>query len=202
MPILTESDKPIYFPDITLTGDALVGAILRAQSLAESNMGCDRPLEKTSFKEVCRVHSNRIARLTHAPIIDETSDFHIDARDGGYKDGFGRIIPMRAWFPLVESDYALDANTGEISLGLHLSEIRATYASGFDFSLDTPDVRRIKSAVAAILNYQQSNAYQGLQEISVEGEYKLRYGSSNGGVGTIPDVLLIPFRKYRPRSFC
>lgn len=200
MPILTPSDKPIYFPDITLTGDALMGAILRAQSLAESNMGCDRPLEKSPFKEVLSVHSNLSAWLSVAP-IDE-SDFHVDARTGGHKDGFGRTVPKSAWFPLVESDYAIDASTGAIRLGLQVTEVRVTYTAGFDFTVDTPEIKRIKSAIAAILNYQLSNAYQGLQEVSVEGEYKVRYGSSSGGVGTIPDTLLIPFRKYRPRSFC
>lgn len=200
MPILSEVDKSVYFPDITLTGNALVGAILRAQMLAESNMGCDRPLEKQAYSEILRVHSNQTTWLTRLP-IDLSQPIIIIARTGGYRDKFGRSVPKSAWFPLVEADYAV-LSSGEVNLDLSCSEIRATYTTGFDFNLDTPDVRRIKSAVAEVLNYQQSNSYQGLLEVSVEGEYKVRYGSSSGGAGTIPDLLLVPFRKYRPRSFC
>lgn len=201
MSILSEADKPIYFPDVTLTGDALMGAIRSAQAIAESNIGASRPLELQQYTEVRTINSAR-ALLTRLP-IDPTATLILSARSGGYRDVLGRSIPKSAWFPFQISDFKIDFDIGEIfTLAPQITEIRATYTTGFDFTLDTPDVKRIKSAVAEVLNYQQSNSYQGLLEVSVEGEYKVRYGSSSGGAGTIPDLLLVPFRKYRPRSFC
>lgn len=82
-----------------------------------------------------------------------------------------------------------------------ITEIKATYTSGFDFTKNTYLERAIKSAIAAILSYQQSSNYQGIAETEIAGEYRVRYASS-GMPATIPESLLLPFRKYRSRSFC
>lgn len=204
MAILTPADKPIYFPDIAPDSDTLMGAILRAQALAESAIGANRPLELTSHTEVSYV-ANYSCILSRFPIHESPPPI-LAARCGGHKDGFGRVAPVSPFFPLVQSDFFLDAESGRIDLwgttrAGNITSIRATYYSGFDFSQNTPDCRQIKAAVAAILNYQHCNVFQGLQQVSVEGEYKVAY-STGVDPGIVPESLLIPFRKYRPRSFC
>lgn len=204
MPILTEADRAIYFPDVTLSESALVGACYAAQALAESNMGANRPLELMQHTEVVSV-ANYSCQLSRFP-IHESQPPIISARCGGRRDGFGRVAPVSPFFPLKSSDYILDAESGRIDLwgctgGGGITSLRITYTTGFDFSQDNSDVRAIKSALAALLCYQQSNTFSGLQSVSVEGEYKVAY-TGGADPGIVPESLLIPFRKYKPRSFC
>lgn len=207
--ILTEADKPIYFPDIALTGPTLLGAIYRACAIAESVQGAGRPLEQQPHTEILRL--NRLLQtctLKAMPIASLPAPI-IEARTGNFRDGFGRPVPLAPWAMLSEDDYNLDYETGLLSLsrytasyfgriGTPATEIRATYTAGFDFAVDTKDVRAIKIAVASILRFQNSPNFQGLGEVRVEGEYSVRYTAIVPG--TVPDALLLPLRKYRPRS--
>ena len=207
--ILTEADKPIYFPDIPLHGPTLLGAIYRACTIAESVQGAGRPLEQQSHTELLRL--NRLLQtctLTRSPIVETPAPI-IEARTGNFRDGFGRPVPLAPWATLSSDDYVLDYETGLLSLsrytasyfgriGTPATEVRATYTAGFDFAVDTPEVRAIKIAVASILRFQNSPSFQGLGEVRVEGEYSVRYTATVPG--SVPDALLLPLRKYRPRS--
>lgn len=208
--ILTEADKAIYFPEVALTGSSLLGAIYRACVIAESVQGAGRPLEQQSHTEVLRL--NRLLQtctLTRSPIASTPAPV-IEARTGNFRDGFGRPVPLMSWATLNTDDYGLDYETGLVflsrftpsyfgRLGTPATEVRATYTAGFDFATDTPEVRTIKSAVAEILRFQNSPNYQGLGEVRVEGEYSVRYNSTTPA--TVPEALLLPLRRYRPRSF-
>lgn len=163
MAILTPSEKNLYFPDCPISGTGLVAAIARAQMTAESAKGCNRPLELQAFTEVRRLNrSLHSCQLTRFPIALTPTPI-VEARCGGFKDGFGRSHPVTPWQTLTAEQYTLDYETGQLHLlasselgfvGLIFSEVRSTYTSGFDFSLATPKVLEIKAAVAAILIYQ------------------------------------------------
>lgn len=207
--ILTEADKAIYFPDIALSGPTLLGAIYRACAIAESTQGAGRPLEQQSHTEILRV--NRLLQtctLTRSPITSIPTPT-IEARTGNFRDGYGRPVPLMPWALLSEDDSVLDYETGLVSLsrytaayfgrlGTPATEVRATYTTGFDFTVSSPEVRAIKSAVAEILRFQNSPNHKGLGEVRVEGEYSIRYTATTPG--QVPDALLLPLRKYRPRS--
>jgi hypothetical protein len=137
--ILTEQDKPTYFPFVPLTGAALVGALTAAQMTAETEAG--RPLEIQQYKEILAVPPNLgQVQLKYCPVLLDRpievfgcTDFSSD----------GHSV----------TDYTLDED-GLLTLKHHHAVLRVTYQSGYDFSSDTPIVQKIKAATAAILNYQ------------------------------------------------
>jgi hypothetical protein len=166
MAILTLTDRALYFPDCPVSGAALVAAIARAQMTAESAKGCNRPLELQPYTETKKLNvATQTCKLSRVPIAISPLPV-IEARQGKIKDGFGRHLPVGDWITLDAAGYELDLQTGLLSLnvssdrgfstglGQLLTEIKATYTTGFDFTIDTPQVQDIKAAVAAILLYQ------------------------------------------------
>lgn len=207
MAILSLIDKATYFPDVTITDSALHGAIIRATTIAEGANGANRPLEQQSITQIVPVNRTlQTCYLSRFPIAVTPSP-QIEARMGKTRDGFGRGVPLSRWLKLSPDDYFVDYETGGLSLYTSYSsvgwtEIKATYTAGFDFSLNTPDTRAIKSCVAAIMSHQLSNSYQGISSVKIPDEIEISYASGISATATIPESLLLPLQKYRPRSFC
>lgn len=157
MAILTPADGSVYFPEVPLSGTALVSALTRAQLTAESAKGANRPLERRGVIEIRRVNrESQSCYLSRLPIalIPLPS---IQVRSGGYRDGWNRNLRLTQWEEIEPEHYQLDYETGQLTLLLdrEVSEVRASYEAGFDFSDDNdPAVQEIKTAVAAILLYQ------------------------------------------------
>lgn len=166
MAILSLQDLAVYAPDV----DADNGAILKAQMIAEGPNGAHRPLSKTSFTETPRL-TNGIARLARFP-IDTSVALVVQTR------GTTRFSVNDTWQTIPASDYALDAELGELRIE-HLfgysessfsvygggaaynnyprrtqrrntgPEVRVTYTAGFDFQA-TPETPEVQQIKAAL----------------------------------------------------
>lgn len=139
MAILSRADKAIYFPHVRLVGAALEGAILQAQQTAETE--AKRPLELVRHTEYLEVPPSLRIPLRYHP-IDFSKPISIEV-----ERLFGDAEALSA------TDYQITPD-GVLILKRPAVNITITYWAGLDFSQETPEVRTIKSAVAAILNYQ------------------------------------------------
>ena len=97
-------------------------------------------------------------------------------------------------------------NAGYLTTQRVAIEVEATYTGGLDFTQSTAEINQLKYALGQIIAYQQSDFYKsGLQQIDFKNEIRLQYAVSSGSgggavVGQVPDSLLQPFKKYRPRG--
>ena len=206
MPIFTEADKPLYFPNITLTGAAFDTFILQVQSIIESPLGTNRPLEKQRHKEKLRLNTTlQTAYLTYKP-IDLTETPIIKARIGNAVASVsGYVIPQHEWTTLDGNQYQIDDIDGKISLntsrggtlayaygGANLgcsslfTEILCEYTAGYDFSKCHDAIaQQIKLQAANIAKYlygdRGNSAFAGKQikTEQIEEEYKVEYFPSN-----------------------
>ena len=158
--ILVEADKPTYFPTVTYSGPALVGALQMAQLTLETEAG--RSLEIQQYHETIKAPVNQMAgypnqvpmpffsglpvanelQLRYCPVaLNQPITLH------GYLDSFSTPVDIAA------DQYQLDTD-GKLILKRYYPTIQISYWSGFDFTQDSPMIRQIKTAAAAILNYQ------------------------------------------------
>lgn len=213
MAILTSSDISIYAPSVTLEGDALTGVITQAQALAESSLGANRPLELTEFTEVKRVNrSLQTVYLSYFPVAASPVPL-LSVRFGNVRSRFGRPVGISDWHELSADDYELDP-TGQLNLsqssafwaravstGSVSTEIKATYIAGFDFTVDSYEVRQIKSVVGSVIAFQQSEGSgQGLKSFDYDGEYKKSFFGNSDYMYSAPPGLLSQLHKYRPKG--
>lgn len=133
MAILSESDRAKYFPLVKIGGEALEGAIERAQAIAERQ--AMRPLELTQFTEVLEVPPSRTFPLKYQP-IDQAKPIEVEVSTFGRGD-FSQIGA---------NDFAIE--DGNITLYRPGKRARIKYWSGLQ------DVPAVKSAIASILYYQ------------------------------------------------
>lgn len=219
MAIVTEDDKLIYFPSVTLSGDALTGAIALIQTLVESPIGANRSLELTAQVEIKPINVNfQTAQFSLLPIATSPTP-SIQVRRGEVLTGYRRSLGITDWQTLSASDYTIDPVGGRVHFdiktidgwgrfGYRNTQAKLSYTSGFDFADDSYEVRSIKSLFGQMLLYSQTIGYQsGITEVDIDGEYRVRYGATSGGgnatagAGILPETFLIPFRKYRPRHW-
>jgi hypothetical protein len=214
MAILTAADKPIYFPSVLLTGAELDGAIAATQNLIEAHL--NRPLEIRQYHEVRKLHqSMSFCRLSYLPIWKMPAPTIEGRFTGGLNRNFRRV-PATDWVLIRSADYELE-RSGRLQLrqgagarltswvpGFAINEIRATYQAGVNFAVDSAEVKRLKSAAAAILTYSLSDLFKGITERSVDKEYSVRYGANSGSgllPGTVPESYFAPFQRYKPGHY-
>lgn len=140
--ILTEQDKPTYFPLVNQSGPALVGAIAAAQSIAET--AALRPLDLTEFVETVDVPPSRRFYLKYAP-LDRSKPITVEK-------GFGLNRFSDEYVIADIDDYLID-DDGLLTVrnpAIHCLRLR--YWSGLHESIPA------KTAVAAILYYQTLRA--------------------------------------------
>jgi hypothetical protein len=138
MAILSEQDRSKHFSLVTLTGDALVGAIEHAQTVAERE--AMRPLELTQFTETIDVPRSRKIPLKYQPI---------DSQQPVVVETQGHV--NNQFMPLGGEHYVIDHQGVLEILSPTIQRIRVQYWSGLQ---DNPAV---KSAVAAILYFHVLN---------------------------------------------
>ena len=197
MTILTASDRDTYFPDVSLEGRSLTGLLRRAQMLAESSQGANRPLELQSYTEVIRLNLEvQQCQLSRSPIA-ETPTPTIEIRSTNTKDQWGRSHGVSSWYPLSAQDYVLDSN-GELHLtwvqGWRATEVKATYTTGFDFDEESFEIEEIKSVVGAIASFLDHPIGKGIARDESAGVIFQQLE-----LGKVPESYLLPLRKYRPR---
>ena len=181
MAILTESDRAIFFPRVTATGNELTGLILATQTMIESKIG--RTLDIKSYVQITKT-VNAIAQIQYTPVVAiskvETRQLHRDSynyvrsrsfsnrnswvevsTDGYIFDDYNQVIELLA-----------DSNRGEV-------QIRITYTAGFNF-LDNAntDVLKIKSIAGQILGFVGlPSATKGISSVSVDYQ-SVSYGAT------------------------
>ncbi len=258
--ILTLDDKPIFFPSIDLEESTLLGYLVRAQAIAESSQGANRPLELQQHIANLEIPAslffldNTPISLDSLPIIEQKISqnpyphtFGYDAPIFYHRSLYNRLSPLayRVVIPAYPQDispidqafglnwrlidpvqYWIEPKSGRVELRYWAiaSSLRITYYGGYDFSINTPDVLAIKSAVAAILKYllfsdglinsvqggntsTPDNLSGGLPvEIDVVDDIKVKYANvidSAAGTGLINKgfenalMFLSSFRKRR-----
>jgi hypothetical protein len=202
--IFSIDDLSIFAPSVSLSEDAVTGAIYFVQSIIEGDRGADRPLEITRHRERLRVNLKfQNFRLTYVSI--------------NITDGFNRAIAPDSWRTLGSNDYIIDID-GQIHLSTAIgrswgyggyrgysrepypefSEADVEYSSGIDFTQDTRQTREIKAAFGRVLDWVcNTGSFKGVSSVELPfEEVKINYGT--GQLGTIPDDLLMIFKKYRP----
>lgn len=221
--IFSLDDLLLFAPSVSLPEDAVTGAIYFVQSIIEGDRGADRPLEISRHREKLRVNLKfQNFRLTYVsintPLVNSPAPI-IKARLGNITDGFNRAIAPDSWQTLSSNDYTIDVD-GQIYLstaisrswgywGYHgynrepypaFSEADVEYSSGIDFSQDTRQTREVKAAFGRILDWVvNTGSFKGVSSVELPfEEAKINYGT--GQLGTIPDDLLMVFKKYRPIS--
>ena len=221
--IFSLDDLLLFAPSVSLPEDAVTGAIYFVQSIIEGDRGADRPLEISRHREKLRVNLKfQNFRLTYVsintPLVNSPAPI-IKARLGNITDGFNRAIAPDSWQTLSSNDYTIDVD-GQIHLstaisrswgywGYHgynrepypaFSEADVEYSSGIDFSQDTRQTREVKAAFGRILDWVvNTGSFKGVSSVELPfEEAKINYGT--GQLGTIPDDLLMVFKKYRPIS--
>jgi len=209
MAILSESDAATYFPDVTLTGDALTAAIAFAQSIAEGPQGANRPLEKAEFIEIKRLSQNfQTIRLSYNPIATSPA-IALQARVGNTRDRYGYIQQADVWKDIEASCYIVDYELAQITINRPLAGYtmaRVVYTGGYDFSVDDADTRAMKAALGRLLSLQQTQAAtSGIESLRVENQ-AVTYGSSGGksGGGLYADSMAMSlevFKKYRAGGY-
>ncbi len=172
--LFVEADIPNYFPNIELTGTDFENFVNQVQSIIESPLGANRPLELQRHQEILRLNrthqttylSNKPVNLTNPPILQARIGNAVAAVSGN-------IIPQHDWMTIDVNQYQIDELTGKLSLftnrggnltyaygGANLgeanlfTEVKIEYDAGFDFN-STSDlmVKRIKSNAALIAKY-------------------------------------------------
>jgi len=133
-------------------------------------------------------------------------------------EGFNRAIAPDNWKVLTPDDYTIDVD-GQIHLSTvygrswgyghswntrepfpEFSEADVEYSAGIDFTQDTRQVRQLKAAFGRVLDWVcNTGSFKGVTSVELPfEELKISYGS--GQLGTVPNDLLLVFRKYRPVS--
>ena len=221
--IFSLDDLLLFAPSVSLPEDAVTGAIYFVQSIIEGDRGAGRPLEISRHREKLRVNLKfqnfRLSYVSiNTPLVNSPAPI-IKARLGNITDGFNRAIAPDNWQALGINDYTIDVD-GQIYLstaisrswgywGYHgynrepypaFSEADVEYSSGIDFSQDTRQTREIKAAFGRILDWVcNTGSFKGVSSVELPfEEAKINYGT--GQLGTIPDDLLMVFKKYRPLS--
>jgi len=202
MALITAADKTLYFPSVSLTGAALDMAIASVQGLVEATI--KRPLERRQYSETKRLSESFDAcQLLYTPIVLSPAPI-VEGRFGGGLSRTYRKMKRGEWKPIRRAEYLCDRSGRiEIKGGLSypITEIRVRYFSGVDPLVDTPELRRLKAALGAALDYSQSDLFSGIASRSVDKEYSVNYGNTGAGSGILPEAFLSPFARYKPGSY-
>lgn len=229
MAILAAADQPIFFPSITLTGDALTGYLMRVQAIVEGPLGAARPLEQQVFVDHISLNvTTQTAQLAYLP-IHPTEPITIEVRTSR-QQGYGL---QRGWQALTDQQYFIERDNGGIEVDAQIisgftlgrtysDKLRATYTSGFDFeghrlnpalftAAQIAEINQIKT-VAGIFaaNYTAFDIANQTLETKVEYVGTLRYsdpltlfkGSNPGATqASLIENYLLPLKKYLPRKW-
>lgn len=193
--ILTDSDRTKYFPDVTLTGDALDGAILRAQAIAQSPRGANRVLEVRPYVLRRPVFGGGKVFLSYWPIV--TVHLVEGRLTSSSSDSWGRPYYPTDWETIPVGEYELDPVLAELRLKVpRYTEVRCSFTAGFTFTGTlTPEAETIKTSVGQILDYLNTAVGQGVKKL---GTNDLEFQAVEPM--TVPDDLLAPLRPFRPRG--
>ena len=184
MPILTEADKPIFFPSVTASSSALTGLILVTQTIIESKIG--RTLDIKSYTQTTKT-VNAIARFQYAPVVSITKVEIRRLRQNPYSYAQS-FSSHQSWVEIPPDSYYFDQENqviellyanGFLSGDRNQVEIKLTYTAGFDFTNNSnTDVLKIKSIAGQMLQFiGLPSATKGISSVSVDYQ-SVSYGAT------------------------
>ena len=224
MPILNPSELELYLSSSSCTDliddeDKGTIAIRRAQLVAEGAIGANRRLELNTYTRILKLR--RVAQSCMLPYFPIASVTSVSVRTGGVRSEFtGGQQPFTSWFAVDPNFYSVEAETGRVMFGIlpgssngwfggtglfhgQVTEIKITYSSGFDFGAIplSYEAEFLKSALAELISFQNSELGQGIDSHSFADIERISY-VTGGRKESIeyPSILMMPFRRYRPRS--
>jgi len=182
---------------VTLTGDALTGALAYAQALCESGYGAGRRLEQQQYLRVREVLHRQIF-LEQQPVASVAL-----VRIRVFVDSWGRASALD-WYSLSVGDWVLDARLARITLqSLYpTGEAEVTYTAGIDFAASplSRDAIDVKACAGRIVTHVSNNR-PGLETYQLDA----------GGLAAVETVryaplddtlqqLLMPLKRFAPYS--
>ena len=211
MAILTTSELATYAPGVTGGTDV---DIMIAQSAIDAWLGY--PIEQAERVEILSLTArSKTVQLSYHPIASSPVAV-IEVRQGNARDRLDRQSVVTDWHALASGDYVLDA-TGLISLNIlnsavtfgftldSVTQIRATYTAGLDFTQDNTEINALKAAVGQIITYQKNSPQftTGIRRLRVDNQFDKEFSSSGNAEmlpGQTPEALFKPFQTYKLRS--
>lgn len=211
--ILSISD----FPNTT-DFDALESSMQVAEILAQGVDGANRNLQIQDYTEIVDLQSLSFTLALH-PLVSVSQ---IEYR--GLTPSYFDMTYMAAeWVVMAPDKYIVDTDTEEIILRnfAPVAQIRAPrnranrpqlkvkYSAGFNFSVASPEVNLIKSALTELTNQLSiPSAFQGIKsfEVDDEGHKTTFFGANESSITSTSgknkiNSLLEVFKKYQPRSY-
>ncbi|MEH1786881.1 MAG: hypothetical protein V7L23_15210 [Nostoc sp.] len=229
MPILTPEELLNYLPLLSLEPIQAEGVIYRAQGIAESGYGANRNLEITQYideRDLLRVGDFRLPNFPLLsdpapsiqirdfglvgyggliPQVSQWIDLESDSYNVDYEVGEIRFLNTG----LINN---INVYTTGISLGVRRPrnypmhkypppKLRITYTAGYDFSPNStsPDVKKMKSALAAMIEVLVTKGAQGIKSETSDQD-KIEYFSASEQQDIKYLDYLAIFRKYAPRT--
>lgn len=206
------SDIPDYAP--ALNGTVSNADLLAVQSIIESPLCANRALDITEYEEVKPLHRKlQFAHVSFMPMLDDPLPLvYTRIQDIVTSIGYS-VNPPDAWRQLTEDQYEIDYKQGKVwirqNFGTH---IKIIYSSGFDYTLETPEIVKQKTAFGVILEWKKSAIAQGVASQSVPSFYSIGYQKTaqtekaNGlgqrtALGSNYELMFDLFKQYRPRVF-
>ena len=231
MSILDSADITTYAPSFLdeIGTPELEGKQDFVQAIIESPKGCNRPIEVTEFTEILDNYQLSAVypkyNLAYTPVyISEGYTPRVEVKRGAkerdvpfiaiahpnnvtYADGYARTdryyLRDLQYIELPPEEFEISAQ-GELTIlnQLLIQDFKVTYQAGFDFTQNTPEIKKIKAAFANVLNFiYKSNAYEGISSVQVPfDEYTIKYNTRSVSPYEIPEHLLYFFWQYRPRD--
>ena len=205
MTILTEADKPIFFPSVSASGNALTGLILATQAIIESKIG--RTLDIKSYTQTTKT-VNAIARFQYTPVVSITKVETRQLRQNPYS--YTQSFSSRqSWVEVPPESYYFDQENqvieflyanGFLNGDRNQVEIKLTYTAGFDFTNNSnTDVLKIKSIAGQMLQFiGLPSATKGISSVSVDYQ-SVSYGATKLEVQMSNQIEAL--NAYRPLIF-
>jgi len=194
--ILTASDQANYFPNVSQTGAALDGLLHFAQATCEGSYGSNRLLELQQFTHILTV--NTVFYTATIPLMPIASSPLPTLETRVHRKHLNGYT-LSDWQAV--NQFTIDYEIGQLNLGLPATEAKLTYRAGFDFSIDTPEVRSIKAIAGVIVDWAAHRFYGQLDSYLLNPAGNSDVTSWN----TVPldrwlQVILMPLKKYVPRG--
>lgn len=221
VPILEESDKPDFFPDVPELGGRLEALLTLGQSYCEGPLGANRKLGLTRYAQTLKLSSaySQI-QLQYFPVL-RVMNFYIP---WGY--GWQRLREYREVCPVdnpftpdvdesapcrIEGEYSIDYLFGSIETAYRSDTYRIDYIAGFDLAdLGQEDVVNIKSVAGMVVTYLSAIASVGLDKsrlltnASVTGQSSVTYAQPyllKAEHRQAITALCEPLKRYRPLPY-
>jgi hypothetical protein len=225
MGILFLTDALCFAPSLSnLATDDLAALLNFVNFLVESPQGANRPLGIQQYTEKLKLNLKlQNLYLSYFPIALDPIAYPItvQVRTANALNMYSRGIPVQPWIDVAPDKFILDID-GQLHLAFGqeypynfpnfnafirpvANEMQVSYWAGLDFQPYTPqstishEVKNLKIAAGEICKYLNTKMYQGVSSIQVPfDEFSVQFSQGNKAF-QIPDILLYPFRNYKPR---